>query len=193
MSYCTVILATVGPGAFKWHFGIGVSKWLLLVGVLNSYADGEDMSDERRPEWTQIDRIIACRDQESQSIICPSAQGAIEAQRSSSRKREYLVKWTNIEYSGSTWEEENSDEDMQEAVKKYFERHELAEKKASAELADRLVASTITKQPTYISGGVMYDYQLQGFQWLLSNFQQRRNVILAGTILLCLTSFTCSS
>lgn len=66
----------------------------------------------------------ACRDQESQSIISPS-----EAQRSSSRKREYLVKWTNIEYSGSTWEEENSDEDMQEAVKKFFERHELAEEK----------------------------------------------------------------
>lgn len=156
-----------------------------FVGIMNSFGDGEKMYDEYIREWVQIDRVIACRDQGSHST---SAQGAVEAQGSSLSKREYLVKWTNIEYNGSTWEEENKDEDMQEAVTKFFERHELAKKKACIKLTDRLVAPTVTEQPKYISGGVLHDYQVQGLQWLLSNYQQRKNVILAGTIPLCFTS-----
>lgn len=189
MSYCTDYLSRNGSGFSKWHFGSGVLSACYFVGIMNSFGDGEEMSDERRPEWIQIDRVIACRDQESHSIISPSAQGVVEAQGSSSSKREYLVKWTNIEYNGSTWEEENKDEDMQEAVAKFFERHELAEKNACVKLSDRLVAPTITEQPKYISGGVLHDYQLQGLKWLLSNYQQRKNVILAGTIPFLLLQF----
>lgn len=143
----------------------------------SSIGDGEELSDERRPEWVQIDRVIACRDQESRCITSPPAAG--EAQGLSSSKREYLVKWTNIEYNGSTWEEANNFDDMQEAISKFIERHELAERKASTTQTDRAVAPAITEQPKYISGGVLHDYQLQGLKWLLSNYQQRKSVILA--------------
>ena len=149
-------------------------------GFMSSIGDGEELSDERRPEWVQIDRVIACRDQESQCITSPPAAG--EAQGLSSSKREYLVKWSNIEYNGSTWEEGNNDNDMLEAITKFIERHELAEKKICATQTDRAVAPIITEQPKYISGGVLHDYQLQGLKWLLSNYHHRKSVILAGII-----------
>nr|PNR46176.1 hypothetical protein PHYPA_013295 [Physcomitrium patens] len=138
----------------------------------SSIGDGDEMSDERRPEWVQIDRVIACRDQVKQSVVG-------KAPSSKSSKKEYLVKWTNIEYNGSTWEEENNDEDMQEAITKFNERRKLAERKACISPIDRVVAPAITEQPKYISGGVLHDYQLQGLKWLLSNYQQRKSVILA--------------
>lgn len=151
------------------------------VGIMSSVGDGEQLSDERRPEWVQIDRVIACRVQENQFITSPPARGAGEAQGLSPNK-EYLVKWTNIEYNGSTWEEENNDKDMQEAIAKFIERHELAERKACTSLTDRVVAPAIIQQPKYISGGVLHDYQLQGLKWLLSNYEQRKSVILAGMV-----------
>lgn len=153
------------------------------VGIMSSVGDGEELSDERRPEWVQIDRVIACRDQETQCMTSPPGRGPGEAQGLSLSKGEYLVKWTNIEYNGSTWEEENIDKDMQEAISKFIERHELAERKAGTSLTDRVVAPAITEQPKYISGGVLHDYQLQGLKWLLSNYEQRKSVILAGMIL----------
>nr|PNR40505.1 hypothetical protein PHYPA_017907 [Physcomitrium patens] len=160
-------------------------EWLLFADKTrlatyqrkSSVGDGEEMSDERRPEWVQIDRIIASRNQDNDCV--PSSPVAWEAPGLNSSRKEYLVKWTNIEYNGSTWEEENNHEDMQEAISKFIERHNLAEKRACTDQADQVIAPAITEQPKYISGGVLHDYQLQGLKWLLSNFQQRKSVILA--------------
>jgi len=34
-------------------------------------------------------------------------------------------------------------------------------------------------QPTALSGGKLMDYQMEGMNWLLYNFHQKKNVILA--------------
>lgn len=103
-----------------------------------------------------------------------------ELKESRSSKLEYLVKWTNIEYNSSTWEEENNDQDMQEAIEKFTRRYAMAKEKACMKLTERAVAPAIKQQPKYITGGTLHGYQLQGVKWLLSNFQQRKSVILAG-------------
>lgn len=151
---------------------------------MGSAGDGdEQLADERRPEWLQIDRIIACRDPETHNEILPQDLGkrTKEPQCSSGIGLEYLVKWTNIEYNGSTWEEGNDDKDMKESIQKFLERHLQAEGRACAEPTERTIATTIKQQPEYIHGGELHGYQLQGLKWLLTNFEQRKSVILAGT------------
>jgi chromodomain-helicase-DNA-binding protein 4 len=90
------------------------------------------------------------------------------------------VKWCNLDYNGSTWEEESGDQDMLDAIQKFSERHLIAKNRELSEQTGRNVAIGILQQPVYIKGGFLHEYQIEGLKWLVANFEEQKSVILAG-------------
>ncbi|KAH9542764.1 hypothetical protein CY35_13G024400 [Sphagnum magellanicum] len=141
---------------------------------------GAEFTDERRPEWLKIDRIIACRKQDTNAGTPSAIKGkATEVSDDDRSPLEYLVKWCNLDYNGSTWEEESSDQDMLDAIQKFSERHLIAKKRELSEQTGRDVAIGILQQPVYIKGGFLHEYQIEGLKWLVANFEEQKSVILA--------------
>ncbi len=90
------------------------------------------------------------------------------------------MKWCNLDYNGSTWEEESGDQDMLDAIQKFSERHLIAKRRELSEQTGRDVAIGILQQPVYIKGGFLHEYQIEGLKWLVANFEEQKSVILAG-------------
>jgi len=138
--------------------------------------DASDVIDERKPEWFKIDRVIACRRK------CDSGKSCEIWNMCSSNKEneefEFLVKWMGLDYCDSTWESSCNEELLAE-VGGLIQRH-----KRAAERVDHFSTSSgcepPNKTPNELYGGTLYNYQLHGLNWILSNFKERRNVILAG-------------
>lgn len=140
--------------------------------------DGSSVIDERKPEWLKIDCVIACRrksdsDKSCQIMKICSSSGEIG-------EFEFLVKWMGLDYKNSTWESSCNEELLAE-VGRLIQRHQRA-----GEIVDNSSITSGSKSqnetPDKLYGGTLYNYQLQGLKWVLSNFKARRNVILAGML-----------
>ena len=130
-----------------------------------SASDGEgsdaDTYEGIRAEWMQVDRVVDSR------------AGASE----------YLVKWRGLEYGQATWEpaEGLSASDRVE-VEKYWSRTKeyraRAARKSDAEPAQSKVMH-FEEQPAWLKGGCLFDYQLEGLNWMLKKVAEGTNVMLA--------------
>jgi chromodomain-helicase-DNA-binding protein 4 len=106
---------------------------------------------------------------------------------------EVLVKFQGLGYDDAVWEEppEPEDEDRwsdfvaaynEYVVGQYFKNlpaaiiKERIEDFRSLNFAKKV---ELKKQPSALTGGEMMPYQLEGLNWLLYNFHQKKNVILA--------------
>jgi chromodomain-helicase-DNA-binding protein 4 len=106
---------------------------------------------------------------------------------------EVLVKFQGLGYDDAVWEEppEPEDEDRwsdfvaaynEYVVGQYFKNlpaaiiKERIEDFRSLNFANKV---ELKKQPSALTGGEMMPYQLEGLNWLLYNFHQKKNVILA--------------
>jgi chromodomain-helicase-DNA-binding protein 4 len=68
---------------------------------------------------------------------------------------------------------------VQSAISMLVERHRNTLKRAdciSQMYTDEMI-------PENVHSGALYDYQLQGLQWIFDNFKIRRSVILAGMLM----------
>jgi chromodomain-helicase-DNA-binding protein 4 len=144
-----------------------------LVNLFNSLPKEVYSNDERKPEWFEVDRAIACRrkfDPDGSCDILASFQDNEDFEG-----YEFLVKWKGLDYCDATWEA-YSTEGVQTAVSMLFKRHQNTLKRADC------VSQMHTDEmiPENLHGGALYDYQLQGLQWIFDNFKTRRSVILAG-------------
>ncbi|CAL4946313.1 unnamed protein product [Urochloa decumbens] len=128
--------------------------------------------DERKPEWFEVDRAIACRrkfDCDSTCDILTTIQDSKDFQ-----EYEFLVKWKGLDYSEATWES-CCTEGVQAAISKLVGRHQNALKKVDS--VSPICLEGVIKEE--VCNGALYSYQQQGLQWMLDNFKARRNVILA--------------
>ncbi|GAB0496128.1 hypothetical protein MMPV_007438 [Pyropia vietnamensis] len=123
--------------------------------------DEADVDDELIPEgFITVDRILAEK----------TTRGG---------KRKFLIKWAALTYAESTWE---AAEDVQDDVKlsQFLERNK---KMSAAELQPRprppRDAFQPREQPTFKNEGVLRPYQVEGHNWLVSCWFQRRGCILA--------------
>ncbi|KAK1870431.1 hypothetical protein I4F81_012890 [Pyropia yezoensis] len=123
--------------------------------------DEADVDDELIPEgFITVDRILAEK----------TTRGG---------KRKFLIKWAALTYAESTWE---AAEDVQDDAKlsQFLERNK---KLSAAELQPRprppRDAFTPREQPTFKNEGVLRPYQVEGHNWLVSCWFQRRGCILA--------------
>ncbi|KAJ4758380.1 chromatin remodeling factor [Rhynchospora pubera] len=139
-------------------------KYLLMKDTTNSI-------DLRKPEWFQIDRVIACSWKADPANPCEISSKLLSNENTSDFK--FLVKWKGLDYFDTTWESEMTEE-LRVAIDKLVARHQKALERDSDK--EHELNSEITAE---VYKGVLYDYQIQGVQWILDNFRARRNVILA--------------
>ncbi|KAF3329313.1 CHD3-type chromatin-remodeling factor PICKLE [Carex littledalei] len=127
--------------------------------------------DLRQPEWLQIDRAIACSSGVEPANPCDISSQLFTDENTSDFK--FLVKWKGLDYCDTTLESEMTEE-LRGAIAKLVERHHRA-LEIDLEKEHGLNSKSIAESYK----GILYDYQIQGVQWILDNFQARRNVILA--------------
>ncbi|WVZ67934.1 hypothetical protein U9M48_016946, partial [Paspalum notatum var. saurae] len=128
--------------------------------------------DQRKPEWFEVDRAIACRRKGDTDGTCDIL---ITFQDNKNFEEfEFLVKWKGLDYCEATWEPYCT-EGVQAAIPMLVEMHQKASKRIDHAIP-MCLDGVISHE---VHNGSLYDYQLQGLQWMLNNFKTRRNVILA--------------
>jgi chromodomain-helicase-DNA-binding protein 4 len=106
---------------------------------------------------------------------------------------EVLVKFQGLSYDEAVWEDPPKPEDEERwsdfvaayneyVAGRYFKQPPAATMKERADTFRSLNFEKkveLKKQPTALTGGKMMPYQMEGLNWLLYNFHQKKNVILA--------------
>uniref|UniRef100_A0A672QTB8 Chromodomain helicase DNA binding protein 9 n=1 Tax=Sinocyclocheilus grahami TaxID=75366 RepID=A0A672QTB8_SINGR len=123
-----------------------------------------DMEEELfNPDYVEVDRVLEvsyCEDKDTGEPVVY-----------------YLVKWCSLPYEDSTWELK---EDVDQTKIKEFKKLQAA--KPHTNRVERPPASHWKKRGQsreYCNGNCLRDYQLEGVNWLLFNWYNRRNCILA--------------
>ncbi|XP_057800012.1 CHD3-type chromatin-remodeling factor PICKLE-like isoform X2 [Salvia miltiorrhiza] len=121
-----------------------------------------------RPDWTTVDRIIACREVE--------------------HGKEYLVKWKELPYDESSWEVESDIASFHSEIEKYdrIQSQKVSAGKQKSNLRDAMEVKNKHKEfqqcessPDFLSGGSLHPYQLEGLNFLRFAWSKQTHVILA--------------
>ena len=129
-------------------------------------ADQRACRPRRRPDFEIVERVVA------------------EAPNEDDLPPRFLVKWRSLPYANCTWESCRTLLPYQQAI----ERCRNSEQQPSAN--ERKMATSgarppktsfkqLAKTPTYKAGHTLRSYQLEGLNWLLFSWYNRRSVMLA--------------
>ena len=98
------------------------------------------------------------------------------------RNSMYLVKWKSMEYDESTWEKKDDIPNFDSCFDEYKKRKEhVNPKKFDPKICipDSSTFSPIKELAPLSDGSTLRDYQLEGVNWLLHCWYEKRNSILA--------------
>ncbi|KAE8701589.1 CHD3-type chromatin-remodeling factor PICKLE [Hibiscus syriacus] len=122
-----------------------------------------------RPEWTTVDRILACRGDEDE--------------------KEYLVKYKELLYDECYWEFESDISAFQPEIERFNKIRSRAHKSASKKknsFQDAVESKKKSKEfqqyehsPEFLSGGTLHPFQLEGLNFLRFSWSNQTHVILA--------------
>ncbi|KAI3737951.1 hypothetical protein L2E82_27969 [Cichorium intybus] len=121
-----------------------------------------------RPEYTMVDRILACRQEDEE--------------------KEYLVKWVGLNYDECYWESESDISSFQQQIEN-FNRLQSRYRKLRKQKSNNLDATDLRKKakefqqfeksPEFLPGGELHPYQLEGLNFLRFSWSKQTHVILA--------------
>ncbi|XP_040260522.1 uncharacterized protein [Aegilops tauschii subsp. strangulata] len=129
------------------------------------------MDDQRKPEWFEVDRAIACR-RKFDLGLCDIL--ASYKDNEDFEGYEFLVKWKGLDYCDATWES-YSTEGVKSAVSMLVKRHQNTLRRVDC-VSPMNIEGMVSEN---IHNDALYDYQLQGLKWMFDNFKSKRSVILA--------------
>ncbi|KAL6345794.1 hypothetical protein AAG906_017546 [Vitis piasezkii] len=167
--HCTWVPEKEFIKAFKTH-----PRLKTKVNNFNRQMASNNNSDEDfvavRPEWTTVDRIIACRGNDDE--------------------REYLVKWKELSYDECYWEFESDISAFQPEIERFNKIQSRSRKLSSSKqkVTIRDISDSKRKQrefqqfehsPEFLSGGSLHPYQLEGLNFLRFSWGKQTHVILA--------------
>ncbi|XVF35658.1 hypothetical protein REPUB_Repub18cG0165100 [Reevesia pubescens] len=123
-----------------------------------------------RPEWTTVDRILACRGDDD--------------------GKEYLVKYKELSYDECYWEFESDISAFQPEIERFNKirsnSHKSSASKQKSSLRDAVESKKKSKEfqqyehsPEFLSGGSLHPYQLEGLNFLRFSWSKQTHVILA--------------
>ncbi|GAB4854668.1 hypothetical protein Ancab_023251 [Ancistrocladus abbreviatus] len=123
-----------------------------------------------RPEWTTVDRILACRGEDDE--------------------KEYLVKWKELNYDECYWEFESDIAAFRPEIEKFnriqSRRHRKSSSKQKSTAHDGVEIQKKHKEfqqyessPEFLAGGMLHPYQLEGLNFLRFSWSKQTHVILA--------------
>ncbi|VAH83090.1 unnamed protein product [Triticum turgidum subsp. durum] len=127
--------------------------------------------DQRKPEWFEVDRAIACH-RKFDLGLCDVL--ASSKDNEDFEGYEFLVKWKGLDYCDATWES-YSTEGVQSAVSMLVKRHQNTSRRVDC-VSPMNIEGMVSEN---VHNDALYDYQLQGLKWMFDNFKSRRSVILA--------------
>ncbi|KAL9439940.1 hypothetical protein AB3S75_018747 [Citrus x aurantiifolia] len=123
-----------------------------------------------RPEWTTVDRILACRGEDDE--------------------KEYLVKYKELSYDECYWEYESDISAFQPEIERFIKiqsrSHRSSWNKQKSSPQDVTESTKKPKEfqqyehsPEFLSGGSLHPYQLEGLNFLRFSWSKQTHVILA--------------
>eukprot|EP00047_Mylnosiga_fluctuans_P013516 m.31933 g.31933 ORF g.31933 m.31933 type:complete len:1607 (-) comp4940_c0_seq1:166-4986(-) len=141
--------------------------WLDLIakhklrGFRRRMNDGTVPLDyQANPALTELERIVASR---------KGRDGT-----------DFLVKWAGLYYDGCTWEDESDICELPgfaDAHKWFQARMKAAKPKRTVRI--KSLYKKIVEQPSYLVGGELHPYQMEGLNWLAYSWANKNNGILA--------------
>ncbi|XP_057959148.1 CHD3-type chromatin-remodeling factor PICKLE-like [Malania oleifera] len=167
--HCTWVPEKEFLKAFKAHprLKTKVNNFHRQMASINN---SEDDFVAIRPEWTTVDRILACRGDDDE--------------------KEYLVKWKELSYDECYWEFESDISAFQSEIEKFNRIQSRSRKLSSSKQKSthRDGGDSKKKQkefqqyehsPDFLSGGSLHPYQLEGLNFLRFSWSKQTHVILA--------------
>lgn len=121
-----------------------------------------ERDEEAFEDYTKVERIVAVRDGDEED--------------------EYFVKWKGLSYDECTWEEASEIAPMfQDKIDQFLDRSSRSwqSDRKESNIATRSRMRKLEKQPDYIQGGQLREFQLKGLNFLCLNWTRGNNVILA--------------
>ncbi|KAI4337260.1 hypothetical protein L6164_015699 [Bauhinia variegata] len=167
--HCTWVPEKEFLKAFKTH-----PRLKTKVNNFNRQMASVNTSEEDfvaiRPEWTTVDRILACR--------------------GDGDEKEYLVKWKELSYDECYWEFESDISAFQPEIERFNRFQSRSRKHSSSKQKSCFNDGTDTKKqqkefqqyeqsPYFLSGGKLHPYQLEGLNFLRFSWSKQTHVILA--------------
>ncbi|KAJ1831538.1 ATP-dependent DNA helicase Hrp3, partial [Coemansia sp. RSA 2708] len=146
-----------------------------------------EMERDTLRDYTKIERIVATRPLTTgRRVRDVDSEPAAEIGRPVTQANdsvEYLVKWKRLPYSSCTWV--TADEigpDSQGELDAFLDREQslmLPHRSAPTSRAKRPKFQRLLKQPDYLVGGELRDYQLTSLNWMAHLWCNDENGILA--------------
>lgn len=135
---------------------------------MTSNNSSEDDFVAIRPEWTTVDRILACRGYDDE--------------------KEYFVKYKELPYDECYWEFESDISAFQPEIERFSRIQSRSRKlgKQKSSLRDATDSKKKPKEfqqyersPEFLTGGSLHPYQLEGLNFLRFSWSKQTHVILA--------------
>ncbi|XP_010525929.1 PREDICTED: CHD3-type chromatin-remodeling factor PICKLE-like [Tarenaya hassleriana] len=112
-----------------------------------------------RPEWTTVDRIIACRGEDDE--------------------KEYLVKYKELSYEECYWESESDISTFQNEIQRFKDINSRSRRaKEARQKCNPKEFQQFDHSPEFIRGS-LHPYQLEGLNFLRFSWSKQTHVILA--------------
>ncbi|KAF8847695.1 hypothetical protein BDZ45DRAFT_681726 [Acephala macrosclerotiorum] len=183
---------------FKCTWKPGSWVWGTTAAVMRKAFFKRDEGTNTLPKWTEEEaipeeflRIEIVLDVEYDAEFEPESEDVDKA--AINMVERVYVKFQGLSYDEVAWEDPPNPDDADRwsnfvaayneyVVGKYFRSPSAATMKERAETFRSLNFGKkieLKKQPSALTGGDMMQYQMEGLNWLLYNFHQKKNVILA--------------
>lgn len=137
---------------------------------------GDDIPPETREQY-MLDKE---RDQDAYEDYTKVER--VVAQRSGEEGREYFIKWKGLTYEHCTWELASTIRSLaQDKIDQFLNRQSRSwtSERSESNPTTRSKFLKLEKQPHYIKGGELRNFQLTGLNFLSLNWCRGNNVILA--------------
>lgn len=183
---------------FKCTWMPGAWVWGVAAGSMRKAFFKRDEGANLLPKWTEEEAIPEAYLRIEIVFDVSYKKGFRPQSESSDRARVDMVdqvfaKFQGLTYDESVWEDPPKPEDEDRwsdyvaayneyIAGKYFKQPPAATMKERGEAFRSLNFEKkieLKKQPSALTGGKMMPYQMEGLNWLLYNFHQKKNVILA--------------
>lgn len=151
-------------------------KWKKSASVEELDQENVTLELERdlQYHWTQVDRVIGKR------YIQKRRDQNFE--NNETQEIQYLVKWKYLPYSECTWEYFDDIQFAKKKIDNFLERdnkHGFVYHPSTQSQRSLQSFKKMESQPSWISGGELRDYQLEGVNWMHHSWCNNTNIIMA--------------
>lgn len=129
----------------------------------------------------EVEQLNIAREMKRQQLDEYLLVDRIVNTRTTERGTEYFVKWKELAYEECTWEIFEDIKEAQPEIDKFLQRQQQQQIPRVYYGNNKLrpYFRKLERQPEWLKGGTLRDYQLDGLNWLVYSWCNNTNVILA--------------